>query len=260
MNFKKKHYPSNPFQVVLLFLFTIVLLSPLVLLSHQTVFLRFKYIDTLIGILFFLLIIAFSYYINWKRGFKLTFKVKCTNKLSILLYSIIIVSAFQFVVNPLINLGIHLMNHSQNQPINPLNNSIFDIISMILLAPIIEELVFRGIILKSFLLNYKPIKAILFSSILFGLIHFSSEKILGVFVLGVFFGWIYFKTNSLLFAIILHISENISGFISGFLKFNFNTSSLINWHNIYGNYTLYIYIFFLTSIYVCFKLLVKKLS
>ena len=45
---------------------------------------------------------------------------------------------------------------------------IYSFITIVILAPILEELLFRGIILEAFLKNYSPWKAIIWSSIIFG--------------------------------------------------------------------------------------------
>lgn len=41
----------------------------------------------------------------------------------------------------------------------------------VILAPVLEELIFRGIVLEGFLKNYSPVKAILLTNVLFGLAH-----------------------------------------------------------------------------------------
>ena len=48
-------------------------------------------------------------------------------------------------------------------------NGIFSFLLIVIAAPILEELLFRGIILDGLLKNYSPLKSILISSFLFGL-------------------------------------------------------------------------------------------
>ncbi|MFA9290581.1 MAG: lysostaphin resistance A-like protein, partial [Solirubrobacteraceae bacterium] len=53
-------------------------------------------------------------------------------------------------------------------------------------APIFEEILFRGIILKGLLNNRKkPIFAIIFTSLLFGLVHGNPWQFIGAFTLGI---------------------------------------------------------------------------
>lgn len=95
-------------------------------------------------------------------------------------------------------------------------------IRMVLFWPIIEELFFRGLILKNFLRRYSPIYAILLSSLLFGLHHYSwfigqqaksLDNALFYVACGVLYGIIYYKTNSLISVIIAHMTWNILTFL-----------------------------------------------
>jgi len=88
----------------------------------------------------------------------------------------------------------------------------------ILLAPICEEVLFRGIILNGMLRNkIHPIKAILFSSFLFGLTHMNPWQFVGGFFIGSFIGFIYFTTNSIMDCILLHIFNNSFALLTMFL-------------------------------------------
>lgn len=82
-------------------------------------------------------------------------------------------------------------------------------ISAVLLAPFCEELFFRGILLKGLLSNnISPVKAILFSSFLFGAIHLNLWQFIGALLPGSLIGLIYFRTRSLLLCILLHGFNN----------------------------------------------------
>src|SRR3546814_14754915 len=50
-------------------------------------------------------------------------------------------------------------------------NGIFSFMTIVIAAPIIEELFFRGIILEGLLQRYSPVKSIILSSILFGIVN-----------------------------------------------------------------------------------------
>lgn len=78
-----------------------------------------------------------------------------------------------------------------------------------LFAPIIEEIIFRGIIQKG-LINraIAPNKAIIVSAFVFGLVHFNPWQFLGAFLLGIVLGLVYFKTKSLLMSMLLHSFNN----------------------------------------------------
>ncbi|WP_320054483.1 CPBP family intramembrane glutamic endopeptidase [uncultured Acetobacteroides sp.] len=105
------------------------------------------------------------------------------------------------------------------------------IIAMVIVAPIAEEIIFRGMITKLLLEEYRPIKAILISALIFGIIHFNPAQIPVAFVLGLLFGWLYYKTGSIIPGIILHFTNNavvILGavYLGEEWKFNNNTLAL----------------------------------
>ena len=76
-------------------------------------------------------------------------------------------------------------------------------------APIIEEIIFRGIIQKGMINNgVKPRNAILVSALVFGIVHFNPWQFIGAFLLGIVLGVVYFKTKSLLMSIFLHFFNN----------------------------------------------------
>lgn len=76
-------------------------------------------------------------------------------------------------------------------------------------APIIEEIIFRGIIQKGMINNgVKPRNAILISALIFGIVHFNPWQFIGAFLLGIVLGVVYFKTKSLLMSIFLHFFNN----------------------------------------------------
>ncbi|CAA7193676.1 CPBP family intramembrane glutamic endopeptidase [Chryseobacterium potabilaquae] len=84
------------------------------------------------------------------------------------------------------------------------------IITAVIMAPIFEEIIFRGIIQKG-LINkgVRPWKAIIFSSIIFGLVHANPWQLVGAVLLGCILGLVYYKTKSLLLPMLLHGFNNL---------------------------------------------------
>jgi membrane protease YdiL (CAAX protease family) len=84
----------------------------------------------------------------------------------------------------------------------------------IAIAPgIMEEILFRGIILDGFLKNYKPQKAIMVSALLFGLIHLNPWQFIGGLAFGLLLGWTYWKTRSLLICMLMHALNNLTALV-----------------------------------------------
>jgi len=80
-------------------------------------------------------------------------------------------------------------------------------IALILFAvavPIIEELLFRGLILDTLSESYGSWTSIIISSVIFALLHIYPLSILNAFWAGMIYGYLRIRTNSLWPSIILH--------------------------------------------------------
>ena len=86
-------------------------------------------------------------------------------------------------------------------------------------APLIEEIVFRGVVFRSLRRVSPPWVAILVSSVLFGLYHMNTVQIVYATLMGLVAGIIYEKSNNLLFPILVHVANNLVAAIQGFIPF-----------------------------------------
>lgn len=83
------------------------------------------------------------------------------------------------------------------------------LISMAIIAPIAEEMLFRGSIEGFFLKNdVPPAKAICFSALIFGVIHINPAQVLFACLLGIVFGWLYYRTGSIIPGMAGHVLNN----------------------------------------------------
>lgn len=83
----------------------------------------------------------------------------------------------------------------------------------VILAPVLEELIFRGIVLEGFLKNYSPFKAIIWANVLFGLAHLNPWQFIGAFLMGILISWIYYKTHNLILPIAMHLLNNLISYL-----------------------------------------------
>lgn len=91
------------------------------------------------------------------------------------------------------------------------------IIAIVIMAPIVEELLFRGAIEGHLLRKWKhPAGAIVFSSLVFGVVHGNWVQAPFAFVIGLALGWMYYRTGSLLPGILMHFVNNSTA-VLGFL-------------------------------------------
>ena len=79
---------------------------------------------------------------------------------------------------------------------------------LVIVAPVTEEALFRGLVLRGFLIRYSVRKAILVSALLFGMFHLLPWQIFSGFIAGILFAWLFIKTGSLLPCIIAHAVSN----------------------------------------------------
>lgn len=84
----------------------------------------------------------------------------------------------------------------------------FMLISVVLVAPIAEELFFRGLILRGYMGRYSPRVAIWASSLLFAVFHFNPWQAVIALPVGLLAAWVFLRTGSLLPCIIVHMAAN----------------------------------------------------
>ena len=82
------------------------------------------------------------------------------------------------------------------------------------IAPVFEELIFRGLILDGLKENYSDKLALILSAVLFAIYHFNWFQLLPTFIVGLFIGYIYLKTESVLLCIYTHFIYNLMPLIS----------------------------------------------
>lgn len=91
-----------------------------------------------------------------------------------------------------------------------MSNGLASVAFTSVLAPFLEEMLFRGIFLRSFLQQYARWQAIGLSAVVFGLAHLNVYQFVVGLVLGVLAGWLYERTMSLWPYILLHSAYNSS--------------------------------------------------
>ncbi len=209
-------YPTitQAFGIVGILVLAMVLFSPVVALEHQIG-------KSLSGLISYLLSVGISLWIVFtirrkKTGIE-SFNFKPFN---------LIIAPLVIIVSIAIVLGVSLPITTlipTPQFVKELFLSMYDdvriysFITMVIAAPILEELIFRGIVLDGFLKIYSPVKSIVLSSILFGLAHLNPWQFLSGLFIGLFMGWIYYRTQSLWLTILSHLSLNLLGFASNLI-------------------------------------------
>lgn len=82
------------------------------------------------------------------------------------------------------------------------------VVAVVILAPIAEEIFFRGVVFNAWLREGGRRWAFLGSSALFALIHISVVALVPIFLLGLALAWVYQRTGNLLAPIAMHATVN----------------------------------------------------
>lgn len=105
------------------------------------------------------------------------------------------------------NGGLHALDQTEDFS-GVLTGSWLGYVLVIVVAPIVEEAVFRGMILRGLLGRWPAAAAILVSAGLFALMHMNPAQFPVTFILGAVLGWIYMRTRSLGLCIAGHAINN----------------------------------------------------
>lgn len=84
------------------------------------------------------------------------------------------------------------------------------LLSAVVLAPLLEEVVFRGYITSGIQYAYGPIAAWIVSSIIFGIAHGSAGPAINATFCGLVLGFYYMRYRSLTLVIMLHAMNNLT--------------------------------------------------
>jgi membrane protease YdiL (CAAX protease family) len=144
--------------------------------------------------------------------------------------------------------GSSLINPASEAILN--GNFIISLIYAALVAPVIEELIFRKLLLGK-LRRFGDVPAILLSGLAFGLFHFNLMQFFYAAVLGFLFAYITIRTNTVIYSIILHMMVN---FISTAI------TPLVTGNNLIGMMLITLWVFLSIALGTVFFILnIKKI-
>ncbi len=214
----KKYYPSilQAIHLIILYIFIQTIVDfPLAMIDYykDTEYLYHPVKKIFVGIGSTLFILLYGFYRSKAPLFKI-FPVSFFNPLVILPVILFFWGAHNFFDE--INIAVEKIIPSPPW-FWELFNKIFEsdygwwgaFLKVAVIAPIIEELIFRGLILHGFRKNYNAGTAIFFSALLFSLFHLNPWQIPSTFFLGLLLGWIMIRTQNILLAIIVHSLNNV---------------------------------------------------
>ncbi len=128
----------------------------------------------------------------------------------LILWGFVLVLITGIVIEPVLN----LFPESFLDLLNQMGaNGGWSVLMLAILAPVMEEVLFRGILLESVREKYSNGRAIVVSALMFGVIHVIPQQVVNAFVIGLILGFIYVRTDSLWPVIIIHALNNAMAYV-----------------------------------------------
>lgn len=104
------------------------------------------------------------------------------------------------------------------------------LLTVCILGPLSEELLFRAGVLGSLLQRCRPWTAIAWSAVIFALIHANPAQMPAAFFLGLLLGYAYYSTHSILTPLFIHIFNN--SIAAAWPDTSFTDALTTPWHHI----------------------------
>jgi CAAX protease family protein len=140
-------------------------------------------------------------------------------KLNVLLYGLVIIAAFTACLgsNQLLTLSRLDEIFPSFQKVQEAlygGSIIMEVLAAVILAPIIEELLFRGLVFKRLYGYMGRISAMIISSLFFGIYHGNMVQGIYAFIVGMLFVFVYDKYKTIAAPILAHMVANLTSVLS----------------------------------------------
>ena len=126
-------------------------------------------------------------------------------------------------INPSFSSGFESVSKAMDS-----SNFIIVFVSTCILAPILEEIIFRGLVLNNLLSKRSILYSIVLSSLLFGLIHMNMLQGVNAFILGLSLAVVYIKTRNIYICMLGHFLNNLFSIIAEYSNLSILTIDVIN--------------------------------
>ena len=114
----------------------------------------------------------------------------------------------------LMALGVKTQGDEISQLFELLDTPVWFFIVGVILAPLVEEIFFRGFLFQGFRARYGWLPGLLISSAIFAVAHLDPASLIPTFILGCLLAYLYQRSNSVWPGVILHMAINTFGLVS----------------------------------------------
>lgn len=130
----------------------------------------------------------------------------------LLLAGVIFIFALSIVLSPL-------------EELMPVDNSMYDdsvwtLIMVVVIAPIFEEILFRGKLYNMLRISASPLTSVVLASLLFGAVHLEPIIAISGLPWGLLLGFVYLRSRSIIAPIILHMFNNALAYATIVLSYD----------------------------------------
>lgn len=170
-----------------------------------------------------LTILILVIYIYLKKYYEKSNKISFENVLKSLYFYFLSYIIILLIINVYINLAefIPFINNSYNKFMSvmdpkvgqTLETKVYMFMFVVILAPMLEELIFRGILYNEIKKYYSDKHTVFITAVLFSIAHLNIIQSTYTFVLGICLGYIIYKYKNIKLTIFIHFINNISSFV-----------------------------------------------
>jgi uncharacterized protein len=114
-------------------------------------------------------------------------------------------------------LGVETQGEQISQLFEGLKSPVWFFTVGAILAPLVEEIFFRGFLFQGFRARYGWIPGLLLSSAIFGIAHLDPVALIPTFILGCVLAFLYHRSNSIWPGVIFHVMINSVGLFVAYL-------------------------------------------
>ena len=150
--------------------------------------------------------VAMLLFLHFTGLFKLRWSLFKSISFRPLLFSTLLVFTSMFALNIFVQW--FNLNDNLADQFDGLVHNVVGAFTVSVLAPLLEEAMFRGAMQGYMMRRFNPWVGIVVAALVFGVFHMNPVQIMYATLLGVVFGWIYYRTRSLMSVIVGHVLNN----------------------------------------------------